>query len=189
MKIPNNLKSVFQPRKSRLKSCNGKCTLDIPELKGLSYGYWGICRKINGLMVFNYYSYSNTTNRHQSQIKAWLNALGIAIDLGIEASRGLERYNWAENAISHDAYQIGKLQAQMKRGTKAKNIERQKKIEFYQGRISQIYWVNQSAENYEKLTVSQIRSILDNQKQSASFLFENERLRKLERNNKNESIS
>lgn len=184
MNIPKSLKSVYQPRKSRLKSCNGKCTLEIPSLEGYSYGHWGVCRYINGLMVFNNYTYSNTTTRHQWEIRSWLGSLGIKIDLAIECPKGLQAWDWANNAVKHEAYKIGELKAAMKRGQKAKNVERQAQIDILKGRINRIYWLTQNnPEN--KLSMSDINMTLEHRQKIAEEIFESNRTRKLNKTQEN----
>ena len=171
MNIPNSLTSAYQPRKKRLKSCNNKCTLGIPSLDGYSYGYWQVVKVIDGVVVFNNYSYSNTTSGHQWQLRSWLETLGVKIDLEVECPNGLQRLEWTREAIEHDAYTIGTLRAKMRHGTKDKNVSRQLRIDSLLTRITRISKV-------EYVSGKTIRDILRNSEISAGMSYESDRDRK-----------
>lgn len=61
--------------KSRLKVWQGSNRKNVfnPEtFEGTSYGWWIYVKKIKGQVVFNDYSYSVTTNKHQGEMKHFL---------------------------------------------------------------------------------------------------------------------
>lgn len=61
-----------------------------------SYGWWLFVDRIGDRVVFNSYRYSTTTSKHQSQMRQLLRELGIAIDVEIEAPKGLQDLAAAE---------------------------------------------------------------------------------------------
>ena len=71
----------FSPRLNIFKNGRGKNTFDLFELEATSYGWWVYLKVINGCLVFNNYSYSNTTSKHQSDCRYLLDQLGIKPDL------------------------------------------------------------------------------------------------------------
>jgi hypothetical protein len=58
-----------------------------------SYGWWRFVSVIEGKLVFNNYSYSNSTSKHQHKVRRLLNELGIKIDLDIAVPEGLQNYS------------------------------------------------------------------------------------------------
>lgn len=55
-----------------------------------SYGWWRFVDCINGKVVFNDYSYSNSTNKHQSKVRNLLAEQDIKIDLFVKVHCGLD---------------------------------------------------------------------------------------------------
>lgn len=70
---------VYKKRDKVYRSANVEFNPETME--GTSYGWWHFVRKINGLVVFNNYQYSNTTRRHQNKMRSLLAKLNIKIDL------------------------------------------------------------------------------------------------------------
>ena len=112
------------------KSNNLKLEIE-PEVKAISYDWWVFVKVVNGLVVFNNYPYSKTTQRHQQKVKFWLNALGIKVDVYVSTHKSLDNSNWAYSASLLLKRDIETLQGEIeKKGTrKSKNIERLNKIQ------------------------------------------------------------
>jgi hypothetical protein len=96
-------------------------------LEATSYDWWYFVKRIGNRVVFNSYTYSNTTSRHQSRVRSLLDQLGIKIDFEIHAPKGLQS---VKSAVDHYSYLINELKEEIAnpRSRKAKNIERQKRI-------------------------------------------------------------
>ena len=52
--------------------------------------------RIGTYLVFNEYSYSNTTSKHQSEVRGLLGRLGLVVDYSIQAPNGLQDLVGAE---------------------------------------------------------------------------------------------
>lgn len=76
----------------------------------LSYNWWIFVARIGGKLVFNSYSYSSSTARHQSKMRNFLRDQGIKIDLFIHAPDGLQKL---ETVIPFYLNAIKMLQAQI----------------------------------------------------------------------------
>lgn len=62
----------FKPRLKIYKGSYGKNTFNPETFEAHSYGHWLYVCKIKGVVVFNDYSYSVTTNGHQWEMKSFL---------------------------------------------------------------------------------------------------------------------
>lgn len=103
-------------------------------LESTSYNWWNVTLKIGNKLVFNNYSYSNSTAKHQSKIRAVLSELGIKIDYYVQAPQGLKNL---DSAINYYKNRITLLTNEMNkpRSHKAKNIERKAAIKNYKNDI------------------------------------------------------
>lgn len=125
----------YSKKRSRYEISN--CHFDPISLRAVSYNWWLFVAKIGGKLVFNSFTYSNTTTKHQSKVKSLLRQLGIAIDTHIEAPQGL---NNLDSSIKYYENQIQLLELQIAkpRSQQAKNLERQNQIEFYESKIKEV---------------------------------------------------
>lgn len=78
----NDLKNVsgYQPRKERVKQFSGNLLMWINDegyLEATSYNWWTFIENKNGLYFFNWYSYSNSTRKHQYAASRIMRELGI----------------------------------------------------------------------------------------------------------------
>lgn len=62
---------------------------DVDNETAYSYVWYQLAKRINGIMVINYFNYSPTTIRHYYKIRKLFETLGIQYIL-IEAPRGLQ---------------------------------------------------------------------------------------------------
>lgn len=120
--------------KTRARWEASNVSFDPETCRAYSYGHWLFADKVNGKVIFNSYSYSVTTNRHQSKIRNLMGKLGIDIDIFLEAPRGLHQWH---NAIGHYSDKIETLQTEIinPRSHKIKNEERRQSISFFQEQI------------------------------------------------------
>lgn len=94
-------------KRSRIyQASNYNVTFNPETLEAYSYKWWRFVAKIDGLVLFNRYRYSNSTSKHQSKVRRLLNDLGIKIDLELPLPRGIrhdqtlqELFNEAEETL------------------------------------------------------------------------------------------
>jgi hypothetical protein len=102
-----------------------------------SYGWWCFVKKIGNMMVFNEYSYSNTTSSHQSKVRSLLWQLGHHDMEYIESPDGLDNLDSAvryyENLIDERKTLIAKPKTH-----KTTNARRRQEIEEYEGKLQLI---------------------------------------------------
>ncbi len=55
-----------------------------------SYSWWAFVKLIKGKIVFNQYTYSNSTSKHQSKVRSLLRDLNIKIDREVQVKDGLQ---------------------------------------------------------------------------------------------------
>jgi hypothetical protein len=78
----------------------------VGTINAWSYRWWQYLKVIKGKIVFNDYSYSNQTVKHQINCKNLLKTLGINVDLYIQSVRGLQ--NMSE-VILDLVYQVNEI--------------------------------------------------------------------------------
>jgi len=66
-----------------------------------SYRHWCYVARIKGKVVFNAYTYSNTTTRHQSHMRQLLSQLKIKIDIEVDTRSSLTQL---DQSVLVDAY-------------------------------------------------------------------------------------
>jgi hypothetical protein len=139
-------------------------TFDPKSVSAYSYGWWRFVDVVNGKVVFNNYSYSNSTCKHQHKVRSLMNELGIKIDLYISVPCSLTgnlRYGQSANVgieALKNAYRTRDLVA-------AKEISKVFKVKFTQDEIQQIY-----TEVEEKLCDEfLLRSVKRQEKQDAEY--------------------
>lgn len=87
------------------KNSTGSCTYSPEKEEAHSYNWWCFLKRINGVLVFNTYSYSVSTSAHQSRIRQMLRDEGKEVSLYIEAPKGLDDLG---NALR---YYVNKIEA------------------------------------------------------------------------------
>ena len=109
----------------------------IARKEAYSYGWWKYFAIINNKAVFNGFSYSNTTSKHQSDTLQLFRDKNIHIDLYVECPRGLQNL---ESGITHYLSKIKalRLAIQAPRSRKATNIMRARDINTLQLRIIEL---------------------------------------------------
>ena len=136
----------FFKRSNCYKASNVKFIVD--ENSAYSYDWWCFFRTINGVNVFNNYSYSNTTNKHQSKVRALLRELNINIDLVIETPKSLNDSSALDKSIELYEYRIKLLNEAINkpRSQKKKNEERREQIKELQTMIKTVKQLQQKSE-------------------------------------------
>lgn len=84
-------------KRSGIYQCsNYNCTFDPKSCEAFSYRWWKFVAKVDGLVIFNNYRYSNTTSKHQSKVRSLLEALGIKVDLYLSLPQGINSTDLSE---------------------------------------------------------------------------------------------
>lgn len=100
---------------------------DPERMVATSFDWWYFVKRIGGKVVFNDYSYSSYTTRHQSKVRRTMQALGIKVDVTIEARKGLQSLDVALRDYDERVKTL--LALIQKPGTrKAKNEERKLEV-------------------------------------------------------------
>ena len=102
-----------------------------------SYGWWKFVSKIKGEVVFNSYSYSPTTLRHQSKVRQLMGELGIPIDRYVRIKEGLQSLRGALQPLYVRKFE---LEIQISRGRANSMAQRWRLIELLEVK-EQIQWL------------------------------------------------
>lgn len=110
---------------------------DPIEVFATSYSWWIMVKRINGKTVFNDYSYSVSTRKHQNKVRRTMSLLGLKIDLFIEAPQGLQSL---DSALHYYESRIETLTDAINkpRTRKSTNEARQKLINHYKIEIEKV---------------------------------------------------
>lgn len=119
------------------KNHNGNNYFNPETLEAISYNWWIYLRRINNKLVFNDYTYSNTTAKHQYQLKKVLSFNGIKPDIYIESPNGLQDLNSSVNLYKTRINDLTNLINAPKSRFKT-NQKRQLQIIALQDKIKQI---------------------------------------------------
>jgi hypothetical protein len=126
------------------KNSTGSCLVELgkekTDFKAKSYNWWTFAKYINGVLVFNSYSYSVTTSAHQHRVRMMLEDLGHKVGLFIEAPKGLddlgEALKYYKNRIERAIEEGNKPRKQMR--TKIKLALEIRSHKYTMGRILEI---------------------------------------------------
>ncbi len=80
----------YRPRLKLYKDSSGNNTYNPATGQAYSYNWWRYVDRVKGKIVFNDFSYSKTTNKHQWDAKSLLKELGVKIDYFLNVPRGLQ---------------------------------------------------------------------------------------------------
>lgn len=104
------------------------CTFNQETMQAYSYGWWRFVEVVDNKVLFNNYSYSHSTSKHQWNTQRLLGKLGIKIDFEFACRKGFQ--DGYESAVQDYKYKIKQLKELIKTpGThKKKNEERKNQI-------------------------------------------------------------
>jgi hypothetical protein len=95
------------------KSSNGNNVVDLVNKTAFSYDWWQYLKDFNGKLVFNNYSYSSSTGKHQRDALTVLRQNNIKIDAFLEVPKGFQNHFWVETTKEHYNYKISKVNARL----------------------------------------------------------------------------
>lgn len=87
----------FMKRTKIYKASN--VTFNPETIQAFSYNWWCFVREIQGKIVFNNYSYSPSTTRHQYKVCQLLRELNIHIDLEVDMKESLNELTFNAHAL------------------------------------------------------------------------------------------
>lgn len=124
----NHKGKKFIQKRNRWELSTGNDWLDLETMRAVSYGWWCYLKLIKGKLVFNNYSYSNTTSNHQSDTRSILKNAGIKIDYVVKTVACLDHFE--SEALEPLYRKIFRLEIEMKRkGSRKDQTSRLREIE------------------------------------------------------------
>lgn len=96
---------------------------DIGTKRAYSYGWWRFVDVVDGVRIFNTHSYSVSTVKHQSKVKALLHNLGLSIDVYVDSRSGLQSNNWKVEAVDSINYEISEIQDKLNNKRRHKRLD------------------------------------------------------------------
>ena len=66
---------------------------NLKDCKAASYNWWVFVAVIEGKTVFNWYTYSNSTSKHQRKVSNLISSLGVEIDVGVRFRKSLSDFS------------------------------------------------------------------------------------------------
>lgn len=64
-------------------------SFDPSKIEATSYNWWTFVIEYRGYVIFNAYTYSPTTRRHQAKVRALMELIGIQTDIVVETKHSL----------------------------------------------------------------------------------------------------
>lgn len=124
--------------KTRNEWVASNCRFYGDEVRATSYDWWNFVNKIDGKVIFNGYSYSNSTSGHQWKVRSLLENLGIKVDLYVIMEQSLTENNFKEYALysCYNRYFDLLEKIYTKGSKKAKNEERREKLKLLKEKIA-----------------------------------------------------
>lgn len=118
----------FRPRKQVFSASNN--SFDPKTYKAVSYNWWVYVSKIKGKLVFNNYTYSVTTRKHQSAMQTFLRENKVKIDLIVETRESLGSTKLNDSALENLYESLLNLEIKLPRMRKVNQESTKKAIEF-----------------------------------------------------------
>lgn len=101
-------------------------TFNAETHEAVSYDWWSFVKRINGQLVFNNHSYSNSTRKHQSKVRSLLRDLGLKIDLVVDARGGLQRDEWTSQALESIESSINEVSSKLQAPRRKKALDQER---------------------------------------------------------------
>lgn len=93
-KEDRNFPVPYKVRANLFSSTTGHVTFNPEDMKGYSYQWYCLTKRINGIQVLNSYGYSSTTIKHVWAMRSLFKILGVEY-IELEAPRGLQELDYA----------------------------------------------------------------------------------------------
>lgn len=111
----------YYVRYNVFKNYKGSNKFSLESMAAYSYSWWKFFEKNPKVgYVFNNYSYSNQTAKHQQQLRYVLRELGITVDHYIECPKGLGDLS---SAIKYQYYKYFEVQSQVLNPRRVKRLD------------------------------------------------------------------
>lgn len=90
---------------------------------GTSYDWWHFVALVNGKVIFNAYSYSQTTCKHQGKMRTLLSSLNITIDLVVKTRKSLSNSDALQDSILNDKMEIREIETSLANPRRKKALD------------------------------------------------------------------
>lgn len=111
----------FMKRAGIYKASN--VTFNPDTCQAYSYDWWRFVDVVNGKVIFNNITYSQSTCKHQSKVRSLLNELGVKIDFTIKSRSGLQRDAWKAESVSNIQDNINALETVLANTRRKKSLD------------------------------------------------------------------
>lgn len=101
-------------------------TFNAETHEAVSYDWWTFVKRINGQLVFNNHSYSNSTIKHQNKVRSLLRDLGLEIDLVVNARCGLQSSDWTKQALESIESNINEVSSKLQAPRRKKALDQER---------------------------------------------------------------
>lgn len=169
----------FKKRTNMYSNTTGSLTFNLETCEAHSYRWWKFVAKVEGLVVFNSYNYSNSTSKHQSKIRSLLDQLNIKIDLFVQIPKGINSSSLQDLLLTQDEYLSEKFlrdeEKKITRNERAKQRRFKKKLEHYLENVVHFrdYEIKPRSQfgTYNKIAVHQVVEDIENDVENALHSF------------------
>lgn len=169
----------FKKRNNMYSNTTGSLTFNLETCEAHSYRWWKFVAKVEGLVVFNSYNYSNSTSKHQSKIRSLLDQLNIKIDLFVQIPKGINSSSLQDLLLTQDEYLSEKFlrdeEKKITRNERAKQRRFKKKLEHYLENVVHFrdYEIKPRSQfgTYNKIAVHQVVEDIENDVENALHSF------------------
>lgn len=79
----------YKKKTNMYTNSTGSLTFDPVTKNAYSYKWWRFVAVVEGVVIFNNYSYSSSTSKHQYKMRSLLEQLGIKVDIYAPFSKGI----------------------------------------------------------------------------------------------------
>jgi hypothetical protein len=99
---------TYKVKSHRFENYKGSNWFDLETLEARSYNWWPYLKKTRIGLVYNNYTFSNCTSKHQDELSWLLSKLRIKVDYALEFPRGI-----GENSAALKYYYTNLIQTQI----------------------------------------------------------------------------
>lgn len=116
----------FMKRAEIYKASN--VTFNPDTCKAYSYNWWRFVDIVNGKVIFNNITYSQSTCKHQSKVRSLLSELGVNIDFTIQSRSGLQSGSWKVESVNSIQDSITALETVLTNPRRKKSLDAQRVV-------------------------------------------------------------
>lgn len=141
---------TYKKREGIYANSTRSLTFNPETLEAFSYKWWRFVAKIEGKVIFNNYSYSISTTKHQHKIRSLLYELGIKIDLFLPLPEGINSSSLAELILTAEEHLCDKyLHDQIKKQERYQRAKKRKQAKDIKTKLVDYLENNAAFRDYE----------------------------------------